>query len=170
MVDGCWCMSILAIAILFVCLFVYQFKVTLLKNRWHCPFQLTPGCTVKHVGASAVANLRFPWSQVLNHAFKFYDPLWIERCGEIPFLKYKTTLAFSVLMLIDHFKAYQLVFIKIWTIFLSMHTQPQVTWIGHFWVVVNLIMKARLSAKLFIWKLVLFAYEWKQFSQYKLCT
>ena len=33
--------------------------------------------------------------------------------------------------------------------------------IGHFRVAVNLTMKARLSAKLFIWKLVLFAYEWK---------
>ena len=31
--------------------------------------------------------------------------------------------------------------------------------IGHFRVAVNLIMEARLSAKLFIWKLVLFAYE-----------
>ena len=33
--------------------------------------------------------------------------------------------------------------------------------IGHFQVPVNLIMKARLGAKHFIWKLVLFAYEWK---------
>ena len=34
--------------------------------------------------------------------------------------------------------------------------------IGHFRVAVNLIMKARLSAKFFIWKLiVLFPYEWK---------
>ena len=32
---------------------------------------------------------------------------------------------------------------------------------SHFQVVVNLIMKARLIAKLFIWRLVLFAYEWK---------
>ena len=31
----------------------------------------------------------------------------------------------------------------------------------HFWVAGNLIMKARLSAKLFRWKLVLFAYELK---------
>ena len=33
--------------------------------------------------------------------------------------------------------------------------------IGHFRVAVNLIMKARLNAKLFIWTLVLFASEWK---------
>ena len=33
------------------------------------------------------------------------------------------------------------------------------SWIGHFQVAVNLTMKARLSEKLFIIKLVLFAYE-----------
>ena len=34
-------------------------------------------------------------------------------------------------------------------------------WIGHFRVALNLISKARLNAKLFIQRLVLFAYEWK---------
>ena len=33
--------------------------------------------------------------------------------------------------------------------------------LGHFRVSLNLVVKARLSAKLFIWILVLFAFEWK---------
>ena len=33
--------------------------------------------------------------------------------------------------------------------------------IGYFRVTVNLIMKAKPGTKLFIWKVVLFAYEWK---------
>ena len=42
-----------------------------------------------------------------------------------------------------------------------IHTCKHKKTIGHFRVAVNLIMKARLSAELFIWKLVLFAFKWK---------
>ena len=51
-----------------------------------------------------------------------------------------------------------------WAQFSDIFFSVFVSSIGHFRVVMNLIMKARLSAKLFIGKLALFAFEQNQFS------